>query len=215
VYTHPEIHSQLARQRQADVQRWVRPRSRRPQPTARRPLDDLGRLVEAAKAGDHEAWELLVTHFTPKLRSVVRGYRLNEADVDDVVQATWTAALTHVDRIRVPHAFARWLLVTARHASLRVLERSRREVVGNDELLPSDLTAGTPEKALLEDEFRVAVHAALERLPERQGTIVRALLLNSGTSYADLAGKLGIPIGSIGPTRERALARLRREIAAI
>ena len=81
MYAHPEIHSHLARQRQAGLDR--RPGSAQPAPDT--PLD-LGPLVEAAKAGDCEAWELLVTHFTPKLRSVVRGYRLGDSDVDDVVQ---------------------------------------------------------------------------------------------------------------------------------
>jgi RNA polymerase sigma factor (sigma-70 family) len=158
---------------------------------------------------------VLVTHFTPKLRSVGRGYRLGESDVDDVVQEAWTAALTHIDCIRVPEAFGGWLLVTARRASLRVIQRRRREVVVIDEHLSGDVTGRTPEGDLLEDEHRIAVKAAVERLPERQIMIVRALLLSSDTSYADLADRLRIPIGSIGPTRERALARLRRELAPI
>jgi len=210
MYAHPEIHSHLARQRQVDLVRRPRGAQRAPQASL-----ELGPLVEAAKAGDRQAWELLVTHFTPKLRSVIRGYRLGEADVDDIVQETWTAALAHIDRIRVPEAFGGWLLVTARRASLRVIERSRREVVASDEHLPNDVTERTPDSALLEDEDRIAVNTAVERLPERQSTIVRALLLDPGTSYADLAETLRIPIGSIGPTRERALSRLRRELAPI
>ena len=113
----------------------------------------------------------------------------------------------------MPEAFGGWLLVTARRISLRAIERSRREVVVFDERL--DVTARTPESVLLEDEHRIAVKAAVDRLPERQSMIVRALLLSSDTSYADLADRLRIPIGSIGPTRERALARLRRELAPI
>jgi RNA polymerase sigma factor (sigma-70 family) len=209
MYAHPEIRSHLARQRRADLER--RPPSAQRAPQA---LLDLGPLVEAAKAGDHRTWELLVTHFTPKLRSVIRGYRLGEADVDDIVQETWTAALTHIDCIRVPEAFGGWLLVTARRASLRVIERGRREVVAIDEHLNDD-TERTPDSALLEHEDRIAVNTAVKHLPERQSTIVRALLLDSGTSYADLAERLRIPIGSIGPTRERALSRLRRELTPI
>jgi RNA polymerase sigma factor (sigma-70 family) len=208
MYAHPEIHSNLARQRRVDLDRRPRSAQRAPQASL-----DLGPLVEAAKAGDHQSWELLVAHFTPKLRSVVRGYRLGEADVDDILQETWTAALTHIDRLRVPEAFGGWLLVTARRASLRVIERSRREVVAIDEHLPNGVTERMPDSALLEHEERIAVNTAVERLPERQSTIVRALLLDSGTSYADLADRLRIPLGSIGPTRERALARLRRELA--
>jgi RNA polymerase sigma factor (sigma-70 family) len=208
MYAHPEIHGHLARQRQVDLVRRPRGAQRAPQASL-----ELGPLVVAAKAGDRRSWELLVTHFTPKLRSLGRGYRLREADVDDIVQETWTAALTHIDRIRVPDAFGGWLLVTARRASLRVIERNRREVVAIDEHVPTGVTARTPDSALLEHEDRIAVNTAVERLPERQSMIVRALLLDSGTSYADLADRLRIPLGSIGPTRERALARLRRELA--
>jgi len=209
-HTHPEIRSRLARQHQAD-------RDRRPRNAQRAPRAslDLGPLVEAAKAGDRLAWELLVTQFTPKLRSLVRGYRLTESDVDDVVQEAWTAALANIDCIRVPEAFGGWLLVTARRASLRVIERSRREIVVINEHLPHDVSGRTPESAVLEDEDRIAVKTAVERLTRRQSVIVRALLLNSDTSYADLADTLGIPLGSIGPTRERALARLRRELAPV
>ena len=210
MYTHPEIHSQLARQRQADVDRRLRPRLRRAQAPGA-PIEDLGPLVEAARAGDREAWDLLVTHFTPRLRSVVRGYGLGSADVDDVVQSTWTAAYTHIGRLRMPEAFGGWLMVTARHAAFRALERNRHEIAVDDEHLPQEVTDRTPESLLLEAEERKAVHAAIERLPERQRMIVRTLVRHPTTTYADLGEKLGIPVGSIGPTRERAIARLRED----
>jgi RNA polymerase sigma factor (sigma-70 family) len=208
MYTHPEIHSELARQRQADGNREYRHRARQTQATT---LDGLGQLVQAARAGDQDAWELLVRRFTPTLRRVVRGYRLSETDIDDVVQTTWTAAFTHIGSVRVPDAFAGWLMVTARRASLRAIERGRREVVVDDEHLPEDVTHQTPESTVLKAEQRKALNAALNRLSERQGKVVRTLFRNSGASYADLADTLGIPVGSIGPTRERALARLRED----
>src|SRR6476659_1386771 len=113
MYTHPEIQSQLARQRQADAHHRLPPRLRSAQQAPRASVDDLAPLVQAARDGDCQAWELLVTHFTPRLRSVVRGYRLSDADVDDVVQVTWAAAYTHIGRLRMPEAFGGWLFVTA------------------------------------------------------------------------------------------------------
>jgi RNA polymerase sigma factor (sigma-70 family) len=212
MYTHSEIHSEFARQRRVAVNRQCRGQRRNTQRQAPgASLDDIGPLIEAARSGDQRSWELLVTRFTPRLRRVVRSYGLSDADVEDVVQATWTAALTYVDRIRVPEAFGGWLLVTARHASLRALERNRREIVVEGERLPDQVTDWTPEYSVLEAEQRKAFDAAIERLPDRQSMVVRALLRYSGTSYAELALKLGIPLGSLGPTRERALARLRRD----
>src|SRR5262245_13333973 len=209
MYTHPEIHRQLARRRKADAHHRLLPRPRSTEQTPQASLDELAPLVRAARDCDCEAWELLVKHFTPRLRSVVRGYRLSEADVDDVVQATWTAAYAHIGRLRDPEAFGGWLFVTARHAALRAFERGRHEIAVDDEFLPHEVTEQTPESALLEAEKNDAVRAAIKRLPERQGTIMRALLLDSGPSYAEIADKLRIPVGSIGPTRDRALARLR------
>jgi RNA polymerase sigma factor (sigma-70 family) len=211
MHAHPQIHGELARQRERDVSRRRRhagTRSRQPDENA---SDDLGPLVRAARAGDHQAWELLVKRFTPTLLGVVRGYRLSPADAEDVVQTTWISAFAHIDRLRVPEAFAGWLLVTARRAALRVLEDRRREVAIDHECLPEGATDSTVESALLDEETRTAVHAAVDRLPGRQGKLVSALLRSSGGSYAEIADKLGVPLGSIGPTRERALARLRHD----
>jgi RNA polymerase sigma factor (sigma-70 family) len=211
MYVHPEIRNHLAPQREAVLRSQYSHRRRRPRQTGSTPFDDLGPLVRAAQAGDEQAWELLLTRLTPRLRGVVRGYGLGPADVDDVVQATWASAFASIDRLRNPDAFGGWLVVTARHESLRVIKRSRREIAVDDEHLLDQVTDRTPESALLETEERDAVHAAIERLPDRQRIIVRALLRHSGASYVKIADNLGIPLGSIGPTRERALARLRTD----
>src|SRR5262249_19531435 len=111
----------------------------------------------------------------------------------------------------VPEAFGGWLLVTARHASLRALERNRREIAVEGERLPEQVTDWTPEYTVLEAEQRKAFDAAIERLPDRQSMVVRALLRYSGPRAPDLAAKPGIPLGALGPPGERALARLRRD----
>jgi RNA polymerase sigma factor (sigma-70 family) len=211
MYTHPEIHSRLAPQRQADLRRQFAQGRRRPGKTPDSPFDGLGPLVRAAQAGDEGAWELLVARLTPPLRRVVRGYGLSPADVDDVVQASWMTAFTHIGRLRNADAFGGWLTVTARRASLRLMQRGTREFATDNEHVLDQVTHSTPESALLDAEELDAVHAAVDRLPGRQRGIVRALLHHSNASYDEIAVELGIPVGSIGPTRERALARLRRD----
>src|SRR5262249_23009172 len=151
MYAHPEIHRELVRQHQADLDRR---RGHRSQPT--QADGSVEALVRAAKAGDHDAWATLIEQFTPMLRNIVWGYRLSAADVDDVVQETWVAAYTHVDRLHEPEAFGGWLAVTARRNALRVLERSRRELVADEEQFASSATDATPESALLESEERRA-----------------------------------------------------------
>jgi len=201
---HPLIHSELARQRELQLRSPNRPR------TGKQHKTELTPLVEAAKAGDAWAWESLVERFTPALRNVVRGFRASAADTDDVVQAAWVSAFANIGRLVEPEAIGGWLSVIARREALRTLERRRREVLCDE---PSHADTGAvsgPERAVLATEQRDAVHAAIRRLPPHQRRLVRALLQNETSSYADLPHRLAIPVGSIGPTRERAFARLRR-----
>ena len=176
-------------------------------------LETPAALARAAAAGDVAAWEALVARFTPALRAAARGFRLGPADVDDVVQATWLAAFTHIGQLREPEAIAGWLLVSARREALRSLQRGVREVVTVEPQSPARPDLSSQEAAVIEVERREAVRAAVQRLPERQRLLVSELFGPAGPSYAEVSAKLGIPIGSIGPTRERVLARLRRDRA--
>jgi RNA polymerase sigma factor (sigma-70 family) len=179
-----------------------------------RPLTDsepLSTLVRAAAARDDRAWEALYARFTPTLRAAARGFRLCPSDVDDVVQQTWFAALRHIGTIEKPDAFCSWLLVTARREALRTLQRRVREVVVDE--LPENAVpqAASPERDLLDEERRDAVHAAVRRLKGRKHLVLDALLRTPDASYVDLAQRLRMPIGSIGPTRERGIEHLRSD----
>jgi RNA polymerase sigma factor (sigma-70 family) len=206
---HPLIHSELARQRQQQLIAAAPARRRGAAPDSSD--DQLGPLVQAAASGDHQAWESLVERLSPTIRNIARSYRLNSADVDDVVQTCWTSALSNIGTLREPEAFAGWLCVIARRAALRTCQRRTREIPV-DELAQSDARdQTTPETCLLESERRQAVVRAVNRLSGRQRTLVASLLRHPGASYDDISQRLGLPVGSIGPTRERALARLRRD----
>ena len=131
---HPLIHDELVRQRQVDLAAAATPRSRRAHDKRETTgPGELTAMVGAARNGDAGAWEVLVGRFTPVMRGVVRGYGLNAADVEDAVQATWTAAFVNIDRLREPEAISGWLLVAARRQALRILERSRRELLTDDQ----------------------------------------------------------------------------------
>jgi RNA polymerase sigma factor (sigma-70 family) len=175
-------------------------------PGASRDRAGLAEAARAAAAGDTAAWNALVESFTPALRGAARGFRLAPADVDDVVQATWLAAFTHIRQLRQPEAIAGWLLVTARREALRSLQRGVREVLTAEPRCPSQPDLSCQEAAVIDAECRAAVKAAVERLPERQRHLVGELFGPAGSSYAELSAKLGMPIGSIGPTRPRAAA---------
>jgi RNA polymerase sigma factor (sigma-70 family) len=168
-------------------------------------------LVHGAKAADARAWEALVTRFSPVLRATARSYRLCPADVDDVVQSAWTSALTHIGQLRKPEAIAGWMMMITRREALRTIERRRREIPVEDGCELETADTPMPETTLFADEQGDAVHAAVERLPIRQRLLIQALYDQTETTYDEIAARLGVPVGSIGPTRQRALAKLRRD----
>jgi RNA polymerase sigma factor (sigma-70 family) len=177
------------------------------------PPDDaaLAAMVAAARGGDDHAWAALVQRFTPLLRRVAQSYRLPPYDVDDVVQECWVAALGHLHSLREPAAVGAWLVTTVRRNALRAHQRVVRELVSD-----APLPEAHPAPECLEDTVVAAervdvVRDAVRRLPERQRAILESLMTEPGSGYAEISERLGIPVGSIGPTRERGLQRLRRD----
>jgi RNA polymerase sigma factor (sigma-70 family) len=180
----------------------------------RMPDAAVGRLVRAATGGDERAWEQLVEHFDPILRAIARGFRLGAADVDDTVQNTWLRAWCHLEQLRCPEAIGSWLIVTLRREAMRLLQRAVHEIP-TDELPLDHASDDAPlDEAAIESERGRHVHDAVSRLPGSQRKLLSELLTNP-PSYADVSVRLGMPVGSIGPTRERAIERLRRDRALV
>jgi RNA polymerase sigma factor (sigma-70 family) len=217
MFPHPLIHDELARQRSQDLQTGVRNRRDARPGEADLAAHELTDLVRRARLGDPQAWEGLVERLTPALRATARSYRLNAADVDDAVQSAWVAAVRHIDKIREPEAIAGWMLVTVRREALRILRAHQGELPVAE--LPERITTDEPQPVtgLLESERGEALRAAVESLPVRQRALMHALIRQPEPSYDEVAKRLSIPVGSIGPTRQRALVRLRRnrELAAV
>jgi RNA polymerase sigma factor (sigma-70 family) len=178
------------------------------QPTLPPHDDELTSLVRAAQSGDPQAWDRLVTRFDPHLRHVARGFRLPPADVDDIVQTTWLRVLGRIQQIREPSALGGWLATITRREALRLLQRHVREVLSDDPELGECADDHQPESAALEAERHAALTRALATLPPRHAHLMR--LLATSECYQHISLHAGMPLGSIGPTRARCLARLSR-----
>lgn len=173
----------------------------------------LSPLVAGARRGEPAAWNDLFTRFIPLIRSIARGYRLNDGDVEDVGQLVFLRLVEHVARIREPEALPKWIATTARNESLR-LAGSRLRTIPTD---PLDMEAGQFDDAqngdvdavLLHAEETEVVRAGLAELPPTQRNLLRLLADDGPLSYRDIGKLLAMPVGSIGPTRARGLARLR------
>jgi RNA polymerase sigma factor (sigma-70 family) len=180
----------------------------------RRPPADAGELERtmlAAARGEGAGWDALVGRFTSRVRAVARMHRLSPHDVDDVLQTTWLRLLEHIHSVREPAALGAWLETTARRESLRVLRDAKRERPTDDEEMPDALTEPVAERDLVLAEQRAALVASIGRLPTAQRRLLCLLLTDPAQSYAEISRSLDMPVGSIGPTRGRSLARLRRD----
>lgn len=166
-------------------------------------------------AGDPSAWNALVEAHSSGLYRMARRHGLARADAEDVVQITWLRCLERVSTVREPSALPSWLRATARNESLRRVHGLRR-------VIPRDHTdhdtsweaahepvADVADIVVRRDEAR-CLWAAISDLPERQQRVLATLLHADDEGYREGAQSLGVPMGSLGPTRQRAIARLRR-----
>lgn len=167
-------------------------------------------LVRSAADGDEEAWRALVDRYARSVWAVVRSHRLRTGDAADVYQTTWLRLVENLDRIAQPERIGSWLVTTARREALRLLRVRQREVPDPDAHDPGPDHRPGPEDVVVLDDERAAVARAFDRLSTRCQLLLRLWLQDSHRGNADIAAQLGTPVGSVGPTRARCLAHLRR-----
>jgi RNA polymerase sigma factor (sigma-70 family) len=177
--------------------------------------DDSTELVRRIRTGDGSAWRELVEQYEPLLRRLARQYRLSRQDTDDAIQLTWLRCLEHIDQLTHTERLRAWLATVCRRESMRLATKGRREVMLGEQAVARLVDEGQEEQDPCAEMTRRDEHDRLSRaittLPERQRQVLVELLNEESRSYLDLSHRLGLPIGSIGPTRQRALARLRQD----
>lgn len=190
-------------------------------PTSRSRTQDRAAVVISAREGDPGAWELLLAQYAGMLSATARRYRLNDAQAADAVQTTWLRLLEHFDDVREPERLPGWLATTAQRICLQAAKDA--DLCGcvdaSDGREPIAVSVADdhadPEAAALRNEQVTLVRAALAELPERQRHLMDLVLSSPGMSYRDIASRLDMPVGSIGPTRARVLAKMRVRLLAM
>jgi RNA polymerase sigma factor (sigma-70 family) len=170
----------------------------------------LGTLLEGVAGGDWGAWHEIVRRFGPLVRYTARRAGLGAADAADAAQQTWILLWEHADRIREPEHLASWLVVAARREAVRLATASSRYVLCADPETEygSPERLGTADAYPVEGDYDAAVEQALGRLPARLRTLLILATSDQCPTYAEIAERMRLPIGSIGPMRMRALDRL-------
>jgi RNA polymerase sigma factor (sigma-70 family) len=179
------------------------------------PADNSAEFVERIRAGDAFAWRELIDHYEPLLRRIARQYRLSSQETDDVVQVTWQRCLEHIDQLAHADRLRGWLATICRRECLRLATKGRREVPLGEAtvtvIIDSKQEEQDPSIEAAHRDDNARLNRAIAALPDRQRSVLLEVLGREGYSYLDISRRLGLPVGSIGPTWQRALIRLRRD----
>lgn len=175
-------------------------------------------LVHRCLQGDMEAWSLLVERYARLVRSVPVRYGLSADEVDDVAQEVFLALAHSLHEIEDPERLSGWLATTTRRFTWRAIQRQRREQPLS---LPDDVDPSASSPLLSVSSFSLddllngwfrqeALKQALRQLSTRCQELLHLLFLDEEQpDYDEISRRLHIPKGSIGPTRNRCLQRLR------
>jgi RNA polymerase sigma factor (sigma-70 family) len=164
--------------------------------------------LERARAGDSGGLDQIVRELSPLLWHVARSQGIDRADVPDVVQHSWLELVSRLDGIRSPSALTAWLVTTTKREAWR-LNRRRQTPVDPTTLLDVDAEVPDPASGLIENERDRVLWRAFHQLGERCRELLRVVAMVERPDYAVVGDALGMPHGSIGPTRGRCLAKLR------
>jgi RNA polymerase sigma factor (sigma-70 family) len=182
-----------------------------------------GQLIQRCLHGDAAAWEQLVQRYAGLVHSVPIKYGLTPGEVDDVGQEVFLALAQGLHKIEDPERLPGWLVTTARRYSWRVMQQRAREQPASEadvadlEVLPTthNLTQ-TVSDFLTDFEHQEVISLGMQRLGKRCQMLLTLIFLDRAEpSYEEISQQLGIPLGSIGPTRNRCLQQLRKLLEAI
>ena len=180
-------------------------------------------LVADCRRGDQLAWEKLVRRYQRLIYAIPRRAGLNEDQAAEIFQDVFTTLFEKLNDIEDPERLQAWLVTTTRRRTLRTIsqlpgklraDETGDEVIDLAEAMRDESPLPDEQLLILEEQQRVRV--AVSQLDERCQTLVRLLFYQrEPPSYAEVAKILGVPEGSIGPTRARCLGKLLRLLTKV
>jgi RNA polymerase sigma factor (sigma-70 family) len=185
-------------------------------------------LVQRCLRGDNQAWRTLVERYARLVHSVPVRYGLPPVEVDDVGQEVFLILAQNLHQIEDPERIGSWLLTTTRRITWRTIQKRRREQIGdvgdlsdseiqrdptsqeNETPVAQGRTAPTFQELISGWTHQQALNEGMSLLDERCRKLLYLLFLDTESpSYDEIGEALEMPVGSIGPTRNRCLAKLR------
>ena len=177
--------------------------------TVRLERAEVADLVRRAQQSDAQAWEMLTRGLGDLVWSVVRGFRLSDADSSDAAQMTWLRAVERLDSVRDPERFGLWLATTARRECMRCIERGSRVQAVDPQLDRLDTATDDFSTSIMDRDEGERALAALASLGDSCQQLLRMVLCDPPFTYAEISEVLDIAVGTIGPRRQRCMSSLR------
>jgi RNA polymerase sigma factor (sigma-70 family) len=184
-------------------------------------------LVSDCRQGDQLAWEKLVRRYQRLIYAIPRRAGLSEDQAAEIFQDVFTTLFEKLNDIEEPDRLQAWLVTTTRRRTLRTISqmpvKPRPDDAGepNDDIINNTIErlrdeSPLPDEQLLILEEQHRIRTAVSQLDDRCQTLVRLLFYQrEPPSYAEVAEVLGVPEGSIGPTRARCLGKLLRILTKV
>ena len=177
---------------------------------------DPASLVEQCLSGNEQAWERLIRQYANLIHATIRRVGLDVDDAEEAFQATTVAIFQQLPALRSPETLVSWIIGIAYRQGINVIRRKTRRPRGVEleeasaqtlEANPGDL----PDEDLQRLESHQRIDECLHQLPDRCHALLRELFYGDlPPDYAAISKRLSMPVGSIGPTRARCLAKLRQ-----
>jgi RNA polymerase sigma factor (sigma-70 family) len=178
---------------------------------------DQNDLLAAAARSEADAWRILIARHGKRISAVTRAFGLREADAADVSQTVWLRLLEHIGDIRDPGGLGSWLATTTRRECLRLWRQKALISPPANPGVLEELIDDADGDALRRVETQghdAQLRAVVATLPARHQAMLGLLMSEPARGYGGVAEDLGIPVGSIGPTRQRCLRTLQAKCLA-
>jgi RNA polymerase sigma factor (sigma-70 family) len=174
-------------------------------------------LFIECKNGSKKAWEALIRRFQRLIYTIPRRAGLSEDQAADVFQVVFSRAFENLQSISQPERIQAWLVTTAKRETLAMLRQGKRTVSisandDDEDSKPFDIEdeSPLPDETLEQLQLQRQLRAAVEQLdPKSQEFVKLVFLQDEPLPYSEVAQRLGISEGSIGPTRTRCMEKLR------
>lgn len=176
-------------------------------------MKELSQLVEAAQAGDSEAYAALVQRFQGMAYTIASRYVKDHHLAQDIVQDAIIEAFLHLPQLKEPSAFPGWFRQIVFRQCTRLLRQGTLTYYSLEAASADQVAESDTEELVMQAEREASVRSALASLP-RHEQLVAALFYGCGYSYNEVSAFLKIPITTVKKRLHSARQKLRMQLQA-